>query len=220
MKKKVQTFCIIGLTPFGQTIARGLEEQGIHVLVLDEKEELVQAMSEIATDAVVGDPMKEATLLAAGIKSCSCVIVCFSDRLDDSILLTMMLKDMGIPQVVVRAGSDLECRIFRKVGADQVVFPENDSGRKLAATLAKGDVLDYLTYSDAYSIVERKVPKSWIGRNLIECNVRSKYGVNIIALRENGKVTINISPQRPFEEEDVLTLIGSEEGIKKIVKDQ
>lgn len=222
MKKKVQTFCIIGLTPFGQTIARGLEEQGIHVLVMDEEEELVQSVSEIATDAVVGDPMKEATLLAAGIKSCSCVIVCFSERLDDSILLTMMLKDMGIPHVVVRAGSDLECKIFRKVGADQVIFPEHDSGRKLAATLAQGDVLDYLSYSDEYSIVERKVPKSWVGKNLIECNVRSRYGVNVIALRQgqDGKVTINISPQRPFEEEDVLMLIGSNEGIEKIVKDQ
>ena len=218
--KKIHTFCIIGLTPFGQTIAKALEEQGNQVLVMDEEEELVQSMSEIATDAIVGDPMKEATLLAAGISSYSCVIVCFSDRLDDSILLTMMLKDMGVPQVVVRAGSELECRIFRKVGADQVVFPEQDMGRKLAASLAKKDVLDYLSYSDEYSIVERRVPKSWIGRNLIECNVRSRYGVNVIALRTGSQITINISPQRPFAEDDVLTLIGSNKGIEKIVKDK
>lgn len=218
--KKVQTFCIIGLTPFGQTIARALEEQGCQVLVLDEEDELVQSMSEIATDAIVGDPLKEATLLAVGIKSYSCVIVCFSDRLDDSIQLTMMLKDLGVQQVVVRASSELECKIFRKLGADQVVFPEQDMGRKLAATIAKRDVLDYLTYSDEYSIVERKVPKSWVGKNLIECNVRAKYGVNVIAVRHGGQTDFNISPQRPFEEEDVLMLIGSNEGIGKIVKDK
>lgn len=218
--KKTETFCVIGLTPFGQTIARALEEQGCQVLVLDEEEELVQSISEIATDAIVGDPMKEATLLAAGIKSASCVIVCFSDRLEDSILLTMMLKDLGVKQVVVRAGSELECRILRKVGADQVIFPEQDMGRKLAASIAKRDVLDYLTYSDEYSIVEKRVPKSWIGKNLIECNVRSKYGVNVIALHYKGETIFNISPHRYFTEDDVLMLIGSNEGIEKIVNDK
>lgn len=221
MKNKyVKSFCVIGMTPFGQTIARTLEEQGQEVLVLDESSERVAAMSEIITNVMVGDPMKEATLTEAGVAGYSCVIICFSDRINDSILLTMMLKDMGVKRVVVRAGSDLECKVLRRVGADEVVFPEKDMGRKLATNLTKGDVMDYLTYSPDYSIVECKVPSGWVGKSLVECNPRSKYGLNVIAVTDSEGIHINVPPKRVFDKEDVLMLIGSNAGIEKIVKDQ
>lgn len=214
-----QSFCVIGLTPFGQTIARALEEQGVEVLVLDENREKVTAMSEIVTDALVGDPMKETTLVEAGVAGYSCVVVCLSDRINDSILLTMMLKDLGVPRVVVRAGSELECRVLERVGADEVVFPEQDMGRKLATNLTKGDVMEYLTYSPDYSIVECRVPQMWIGKSLIECNPRTKYGLNMIAVTDKEGIHINVAPDRVFLEEDILMLIGSNVGIDKIVKD-
>jgi trk system potassium uptake protein TrkA len=216
LKQRNKSFCIIGLTPFGQTIAVALEQQGNSVLVLDEDERLVRSVSDIATEAIVGDPMKEAVLKSAGVSGYSCVIVCFSDRINDSILLTMMLKDMGIPKVVVRAGSELECKVLHRIGADEVVFPEQDMGKKLAVTLSRGDVLEYLSFSSEHSIVEMKTPKDWVGRSLCDLDLRKKYGISVIALRNSGGLQLSIPPQRAFLAEDIVLLIGNDDNIAKL----
>lgn len=216
----MRSFCIIGLCVFGQTIATTLEENGHQVLAIDENEDNINKISSIVTDAVIGNPMDEKVLAASGVKNYECAVICYSDRIHDTIILSMMLREMGVHRIVARANSEIECRVLRKLGVDDIVFPERDSGEKFALLLDKGNALDYLKYSDTYSIVETPVPKEWVGSSIIKLNVRKKYGLNIISIKDgkSGKIDFNISPERVFLDNDIVTVIGSNKSIDKLAK--
>lgn len=214
----MKSFVVFGLDSFGQTIAVTLEQSGHQVLVIDTDEEAVRKVADIATDAIIGDPMSEAVLRKAGVSSYHTAIISFPGQINNTVLLTILLKELGVKQVVGRACSELECKVLEKIGVDTIVFPERDMGVKLAHTLDKQDVFEYLRYSEDYSIVEEKVPASWVGKTIIELNVRRRFSVNIIAINEDGSGKINISPQpdRAFRADDVITLIGSNKNINKL----
>ena len=214
----MKSFVIFGLDAFGQTLAVSLEQSGHQVMVIDENDEAVRKVADIATDAIIGDPMSESVLRKAGVSSFDTAVISFPGQINNTVLLTMMLKDMGVRRVVARACSELECRVLEKIGVDTIVFPERDMGEKLAHTLDKQDVFEYLRYSEDYSIIEEKVPATWIGKNMIELDLRRKFGINIIAVHEAGNSKINISPapDRQFAEGGVVTLIGSNKNINKL----
>lgn len=216
----MKSFVVFGLCPFGKTVALTLEKSGKQVLVIDRDDGAVREMANVVSDAIIGDPLNEAVLRSAGVTSYDCAVISFPGRINDTILLTVTLKEMGLKKVVARACSEQESRVLLKVGADEVVFPERDMGEKLAHTLEKQDVLEYLRYSDDYSIVEKKVPAAWVGKSMVELNVRRKFGVNIIAVQEANAGKINIAPasDRPFNENDIITLIGSNKDINKLSK--
>ena len=214
----MKSFVVFGLDPFGQTVAITLEQNGHQVMVIDPDEEAVRRVADITTDAIIGDPMSEAVLRKAGVSAYNTAIISFPGEINNTILLTILLKDMGIQKVVARACSELECKVLEKIGVDEIVFPERDMGEKLANTLDKRDVLEYLRYSEDYSIVEERVPDTWVGKTIIELNVRRKFGVNIIAINEDGSGKINIAPtpDREFLKNDIITLIGSNKNIDKL----
>ncbi|MBO5779126.1 MAG: TrkA family potassium uptake protein [Clostridia bacterium] len=214
----MKSFVVFGLDAFGQTLAVSLEQSGHQVMVIDQNDEAVRKVADITTDAIIGDPMSESVLRKAGVNAYDTAVISFPGEINNTILLTMMLKDMGVKRVVARACSELECRVLEKIGVDHIVFPERDMGEKLAHTLDKQNVFEYLRYSEDYSIVEKKVPAAWVGKTIIDLNVRRKYGVNIIAINEDGKGKINISPapDRVFLDGDVITLIGSNKTINKL----
>lgn len=214
----MKSFVVFGLDPFGQTIAITLEQSGHQVMVMDPDEDAVRHVADITTDAVIGDPMSEAVLRKAGVTSYDTAIISFPGQINNTVLLTILLKEMGIKQIVARACSELECKVLEKIGVDVIVFPERDMGEKLAHTLDKQNVLEYLRYSADYSIVEVKVPADWVGKTIIELNVRRRFGVNIVAINEDGSGNINISPlpDRAFLKNDIITLIGSNKTINKL----
>lgn len=214
----MKSFVVFGLDPFGQTIAITLEQSGHQVMVIDSDDEAVRRVADITTDAIIGDPMSETVLRKAGVTSYDTAIISFPGRINNTVLLTILLKDMGIKTVVARACSELECKVLDKIGVDVIVFPERDMGEKLAHTLDKQNVFEYLRYSEDYSIVEAKVPEAWVGKTIVELNVRRKYGVNIIAINEDGSGKINISPapDRAFLKNDIITFIGSNKNINKL----
>lgn len=214
----MKSFVVFGLDAFGQTLAVSLERNGHQVMVIDQDEEAVRKVADITTDAIIGDPLSESVLRKAGVTGFDTAVISFPGEINNTILLTIMLKDMGIKRVVARACSELECKVLEKIGVDSIVFPERDMGEKLANTLDKQDVIEYLRYSEDYSIVEEKVPAAWVGKTMIELDLRRKYGINIIAINENGSGKINISPMpdRQFLEGDVVTLIGSNKNIDKL----
>ncbi|MBQ7354666.1 MAG: TrkA family potassium uptake protein [Clostridia bacterium] len=214
----MKSFIIFGLDAFGQTLAVSLEQSGHQVMVIDPSDEAVRKVADITTDAIIGDPMSESVLRKAGVSSYDTAVISFPGEINHTILLTITLKDMGVRRVVARACSETECRVLEKIGVDSIVFPERDMGEKLAHTLDKQDVLEYLRYSEEYSIVEEKVPAAWIGQSMIELDLRRKLGINIIAVNEAGSGRINISPapDRAFVEGDVVTLIGSNKSINKL----
>jgi len=218
---KLNSFCVIGLGSFGMTIARKLAELGNEVMVIDEDAKKINSIADDVAIAIEGDVMDEHTLRASGLADCDCAVICLSGRINDTILLVMMAKEMGIPHVVARANSELDCKVLKKVGADEVIFPERDMGERLAHSMERSDVLEYIRFSDMHSIVEKTVPASWVGKTLIEVNVRRKYGVNIIAIcnEDHSKINISPEPERLFREDDMITMIGSDKSIDKLVKD-
>ncbi len=217
--KKMKSFCIIGLGRFGQTLALTLSNKGHQVMVIDQNEEAVSLLSDTVTNAVIGNCTSETVLRDSGVPDYDCAVICISKNLDDSILTTIQLKDLGVKEVVVRAANDMHRRILEKVGADRIVMPERDMGEKLANMLSKStDVMEYIEFSKDYSIIETKVPDSWIGKSLAELLVRSKYGVTVLAVKKGGSGAMNISPdvKQPFEENDSVSLMGSNAQLEKI----
>lgn len=220
MKRSKRSFCIIGLGRFGQTLAVNLVKTDHQVLVIDIDENIVNVMSDIVTNAVVGDPTNEAVLHAAGVQDYDCAVVATAENINDSVLITILLKELGVKQVVARAGSEQHGKVLSKIGADMVVYPERDMGEKLVHILDRNNVLEYIEFSDTHSIVEVTVPDSWIGKTLIELDVRRRFGVTVLAVSdpESGNMNISPDPTKPFSGNETVALLGENKAIDKITK--
>ncbi len=214
----MKSFCIIGLGRFGQTLAVALLRNGHQVMIMDEYEDAVTTLADYVTNAVIGDPTNEQTLRASGAAEYDCTVIALSNDINKSLLITMLLKDMGAPYVVSRANSDLERRVLEKVGADRIVFPEQEMGEKLASMLESNNVLERIQFSNEYSIVEIPTPADWVGKNLIELSVRANYGVNVIAITdEKDKMNISPNPKEPLKAGHSITVIGENKKIDRLV---
>jgi len=215
----MRSFCIVGLGCFGLALTRALLEKKCQVMVVSPDAEAVNAVADLVTSAVVGDATSEAVLRAAGAADYDCAVVCIDDNMNDSVLSTMLLKELGVKEVVSRAMNDRHKRVLEKVGADMVVFPEEDMGDRIAQILIKKDILDYFSFSDECSIAEIQIPREWVGKSIIECNIRRHYGVTVIALRAGGgKLDFAPQPDAPLREGDTMTVIGSTEHIDKLAR--
>lgn len=216
----MNSFCIIGLGKFGLSLALSLAAENKQVMVIDTDDDKVSEVADFVTHAVIGDPTNEAVLRASGVRDYDCAIVCFTGNVNENILLTIMLKEIGVKHVVVRAVNDGHQRVLEHIGADTIVFPEKDMGEKLAFKLTKENVSEYIEFN-GYTLVEMNVPLSWIGKNLIELDVRRKYGVNIIAITGNdGNVDVSPRPDRAFAEGEKVSVIGQETAIDKIIREK
>jgi len=212
MKKE---FVVIGLGRFGGSICRELMELGADVLAIDKDEDLVNEYSNIVTHAVVGDSVDESVLKSLGIRNFDHVIVAIGNDIQASILTTLILKEIGVKKVTAKALNDYHAKVLTKIGADQVVHPERDMGKRLAHNLVSSNVLDYLELSDEYSLVELSASNKIDGYAIIDLNIRVSYGLNIVAIkRENGVV---VSPQATevIRKGDILIVIGSNNDINR-----
>lgn len=212
----MQSFVVLGLGRFGQSIAKTLCELGHEVLAIDENESVIQAISNHITYAMVGNVTDENVLKAAGIKNFDAAVVSTGKNLESSILVTQMLKEMGIGYILAKAQNELHAKVLTKLGADRVVFPEQDMGVRAAHNLVSTNIIDYIELSPEYTIVEINPPKRWEGRTLKELNVRARHGINIIAIK-NGK-KINVSPTADYiiSGNDILVVIGQKNDIEKL----
>lgn len=211
-------FCVIGLGNFGLNLAITLSKLRHQVLVIDESQEKIDLIGNSVENAVCGDATNEAVLRAAGVKNCECAIVCMENDLSDSILITLLLKELGMKRIVVRATDERQKKVLLKVGADNVVLPEKESGTKLAHTLSKRDVIDYFAPSEDFTIAEIVTPKSWVGKSVIEIDVRKKYSVNIIAVSARGEDDFELlaDPNRRFAENEHLVLAGDNKAMQRL----
>ena len=214
----MKSFVIIGLGRFGSEAARSLYKQGCDVLVIDRSSDLVQQISDDVTHAVVGDAQDKEVLRAIGVKDFDCGIVAIGDSLSDSVLATMNLKELGVPYVVCKAHDDTHCRVLKKLGADKVIIPEREYADRLAKSLASRNVLDYIELSEDYGIIDITAPTSWSGKSLIELNVRAKLGVNILAIKRDGEITVSPSANYRIEQNDVVVVLGDVDALKAVQK--
>lgn len=213
----MKSFCIIGMNRFGQALALSLASAKRQVMIIDENVAQVNALADFVTAAIIGDPKDEKVLTSAGVTDYDCTVVCSSGEIDDSILITLLLKDIGVPYVVSRAQSDLHARILKKVGADRVVYPEKDMGERLARVLSKNNVVDYFALSDDCSVVELNVPASWVGKNMIDLDLRRAYGVNVIAVVNGaGRTRVSPDPHAAFVAGTKVILVGTKKSIDRL----
>ena len=214
----MKSYIVIGLGRFGAEVSRRLFELGCEVLAVDSREELVQQISSDVTHAVVADARDKEVLRALGTRNFDCAIVAIGGSLADSVLATMNVKELGIPRVVCKAHDETHRQVLLKLGADQVVIPEQENAARLARSLSSHNVLDYIELSDDYGIIEVPAPRSWAGKSLKELNVRAKLGVNILAVKQ-GK-NINVSPAADFQiaEKDILVVLGDNVALEKVQK--
>ncbi|MGN0998562.1 MAG: potassium channel family protein [Faecousia sp.] len=214
----MRSYIVIGLGRFGSEVARQLCSQGCEVMAMDVSSELVQQISADVTQAVVADGQDKEVLRALGAREFDCGIVAVGDNLAASVLITMNLKELGIPYVVCKAHDETYKKVLLKLGADRVVIPEKENAIRLARGLATPNVLDYIELSDEYGIVEIPVPAAWEGKNLRELNVRAKLGVNILAVRRNGSFHVSPSADFAFQKEDVIVVLGDGKALSKVQK--
>jgi len=214
----MKSYVVIGMGRFGSEVARRLYELGCEVLAIDSSNDLVQQVSGEVTQAVVADAQDKEVLRALGVKNFDCGIVAIGGSLTDSVLATMNLKELGVPHVVCKAHDETHKKVLLKIGADQVVIPEQENAGRLARSLSSFNVLDYIELSEDYGIIDVPAPASWVGKSLRELNVRAKVGVNILAIRHDGQINVSPSPDAPIQKADVLVVLGDTLALKAMQK--
>lgn len=212
----MKQFAVIGLGRFGTSVAKTLSKMGYDVLAVDTNEEKVNNIMEHVTHAVQVDAMDEQALKALGIRNFDVVIVAIGQDVQSNILVTVMLKDMGVKKVVAKAVTDLHGKVLERIGTDKVVFPERDMGVRVAHALVSKNILDQINISPDFSIVELMASEEFVGKTLAEGAIRMKHGVTVLAIRRGNDVIISPGAKQVVEEGDVLVVVGRNEKLKSL----
>lgn len=213
-RNEKRIYGIVGLGRFGTALADSLADAGADLIVLDRDEEKVREMRERTENAYVVKNLDKKTLQETGIQNCDVAVVCIGEQMDTSILTTLNLVSMGIPTVIAKAASAEHGLILEKLGAE-VVYPERDMAIRLSNRLETARVLDFIQLSEKLNISKVLIPARIIGKTVLEAGLRARFGLNIIALENDGVVMKVIKPDYVFREGDVLFLAGSKESILK-----
>ncbi len=213
MKKQ---FVVIGCGRFGSSVARKLTDLGSEVMIVDKNEETIQNISEFVTYAVQADATDENTIKSLGIRNFDVAVVSIGGDIQSSILVTLMLKELGVKYVVAKAQNDLHGKVLYRIGADRVVFPEREMGIRVASNLVSDNILEYIQLAPDYSIMEIVALPSWTNKSLKEIDMRNEYGINVMAIKHGEEIDITVSADEVLKEGDVLVVIGHNENLKKI----
>lgn len=216
MKNRKKQFMVLGLGRFGASVAIHLSQLGHEVLAVDSSEDLVNDIAPHVTQAVQADATDEATLTSLDAGSFDAAIVAMGSNTRDSILVTVLCKEAGVPLVIAKAVDDLHAKVLRKVGADRVVFPERDMGQRLARSLDTPNILELIELSGDYRIAEVVVPEKWRGRTLVDVNVRRNYGLSIIGIRRGREFLASPGADMTLRGEDILLVLGKPQDIDAI----
>ena len=209
-------FAVFGLGSFGMSVAITLQQLGCEVIAVDHDKERVKDVADhvsFAMRADIGDPDVMRSLEPRNLDG---IIIAAPDNMEASIMATLSAKEINIPYVLCKARDDMHAQVLKKIGADAIVFPEEEMGKKVAKSLVSVNLTDWIALSPDYSILETAIPKSWIGKTLKELDVRKKYNVNVAALKEGEKVEINPDPDMPLREGMILVLIGEDKSLENI----
>ena len=212
MKKE---FAVIGLGRFGSSIVQELRELDANVLAIDKDEDIVNEYKDIVTEAVIGNTTDEAVLRSVGITNFDHVIVAIGENIQSSILTTLILKDLGVEKVTVKAQNEYHGRVLEKIGAYHVIHPERDIGRLLAHRIVSSHTLDILEISDEHSIVEFKTTKKLNNKSILNLGFREKYEVSILAIKRGDQIIVNPDPVIKLMSDDVLILIGKDTDLSR-----
>ena len=214
----MKSYVVIGLGRFGMETARQLCALGCEVLAMDIHPEQVQAIAPQVTHAVMGDSRDKDVLRALDIADFDCAVVAIGDDLAASVLTVMNLQELGVPEIICKAQDETHRRVLERLGVSRVVIPEKEHAARLARSLASTNVLDYIELSQDCGIVEVPAPASWYGKTSVELQVRAKLGVNLIAIRSGGAISVAPAASYAIREGDVMVMVGDSRAIAKVQK--
>lgn len=209
-------YIVVGLGRFGRAIAETLCEAGEEVLGVDMNMDLVEDMRDRITQAVQMDAMDRDALTALGVKDFDVAFVTMGSDIRASGTITLMLKELGVKRVIAKAHDDFHGRMLEKLGADKVLFPERDMGRRIAHNLVSGNIIDFLELSPDYSMAEVHPMREWVGKPLRELALRSSVGINIIAIKSGDIVDPMPQPETVIREDDKLLVVAREETLSRM----
>ena len=216
MNKK--TILLIGLGRFGLHIAKKLNELGHEVMAVDVNEEKINQAVPYVTDAQIGNSTNEEFLKSLGINNFDLCIVTISDDFQSSLETTSLLKELGAKKVVSRAERDGQAKFLLRNGADEIVYPEKQLASWMAIKYSADHILDYIKIDNEHAIFEVSVPKDWIGKTIGEIDIRKKYGINILGIKDGKKLNVNVIPSQILSLELSLLVIGDYKKLKKCFK--
>ncbi|MBO5415361.1 MAG: TrkA family potassium uptake protein [Clostridia bacterium] len=215
MKVK-KTYAVFGLGRYGIAVAKELVDNGAEVIAVDTDQRVVNDAAVFLPVCKCADVTDAEVISRLGIGSIDTVIVCMAGNLEASVMAITLCKEAGVNNVIAKCANEMHQKILLRVGADQVVFPEKESGTRLAKNLLSSGFIDMISLSKDVSMVEIDVKDEWLGKNLIELNLRRKYGFNIVAIKKGGKVNVNINPEQVLDAETTLIVIANTAKLGKL----
>lgn len=214
----MKSVLLIGLGRFGRHIAMKLDELHHQVMAVDKNEKRVAAALPFVTNAQIGDATNEDFLESLGVNNFDVCIVAIGDDFQSSLETTSLLKELGAKTVVSRAARDVHAKFLLRNGADEIVYPEKQLAVWTAIRYTADHILDYIELDDSHAIYEITVPEKWIGRTVLDIDVRRKYGINIMAIKRMGEMILNITPQTVFTKDDTILVLGHTKDMQKFFR--
>ena len=211
-----KTYAVFGLGRYGIAVAKELVGSGAEVLAVDINEEIVNDAIAHIPYCKCADVTDEDVIKHLGIANVDVVIIAMATNLEASVMATMLCKEAGVDTVIAKCSNEMNCKILSKVGADHVVIPENESGTRLAKNLLSLGFIDIIELSKDVSMVELDVRSEWVGKNLLELNLRRKYSINVVAIVQDNNVCVTIDPEQPLEKSMKLIVIANASKLSKL----
>lgn len=213
MKK---TYAVFGLGRYGIAVARELVEHGMEVIAVDCDERIINMAADELPICKCADITDPDVIRELGVSNADVVIIAMANNLEASVMAVTLCKEIGIKTVIAKCANEMHQKILKRVGADKVVFPENESGIRLARNLLSSGFVDMVSLAKNVSMIELDVKQEWIGKNLIELNLRKKYSINVVALRRADMVSVDIDPHVPLTAADQLIVIANTEKLSRL----
>ncbi len=217
MKAK-KTYAVFGLGRYGIAVAKELVDNGMEVIAVDIDERIINDVASYLPVCKRADVTDAEVISRLGIGNIDTVIVCMANNLEASVMAVTLCKEAGVKTVIAKCANEMQQKILLRVGADQVVIPENESGIRLAKNLLSSGFIDMISLSKDVSVVEIDVRDEWRGKNLIELNLRKKYGFNVIAIKKGEEVNVNVNPEEALDTQTTLILIANTAKLGKFSK--
>lgn len=208
-------FVIIGLGRFGSSIAKTIYNLGHDVLAIDSNEDKIQEIVDNVTHAVQMDATDENALKTLGIRNFDVAVVTIGSNIQASIMVTLLVKELGVKYIVAKGTSDLQAKVLYKIGADRVILPEQDMGIRVAHNLVASNILDFIELSSEYSMMEIKPLDEWRNKSLKDIRIRGDYGINVVAIKTEHNINVSPSAEYVIKDSDVLVALGSSEDLSK-----
>ena len=214
----MKSILIIGLGRFGRHMAKKFSEQNNDVMAIDINEERINNVLSVVTNALIGDATNEQFMETIGVRDFDLCVVAIGDNFQSSLETTAQLKDLGAKFVLARASRDVHAKFLLRNGADDVIYTEKETAERLAVKYGSDNIFNYIELNDEYSIYEIAVPSSWLNKSILKVNVRSKYGISILATKQGNNIYPLPKPEHVFTDSESLMILGKNEDVSRFIK--